>query len=73
MHDAKWAVHKTTKSVLFTVVVVKRQCVSVNIKMCNTTNIKITDVVAWLFNGVIYKNLVYPIQNIKISGAWHKT
>ena len=38
--------HTNNKSVLFTVVVVKRQCMSVNIKMCNTTNIKITDVVA---------------------------
>jgi len=48
---------------------VKRQRTSANIKMCNATNIKTTDVVAWLFNGVIYKNLVHPTQNIKISGA----
>ena len=39
---------------------VKRQRTSVNIKMCNATNIKTTGVVAWLFNGVIYKNLVSP-------------
>ena len=44
---------------------VKRQRTSVNIKMCNATNIKTT--------GVIYKNLVSPIQNIKISDAGRKT
>ena len=48
----------------------KRQRTSVNIKMCNATNIKTADVIAWLFNGVIYKNLVSPYT--KYQNKWRK-